>query len=163
MAEPQWQTWQHPEAILTLVQGRLGERELRLFACACCRRVWHLLNEANRRIVEAAEQSARGQLPPAQLSELAEAVSGASAEDERRAIEDHRISARYEAATAAWQCAALPPADAAWFASRCAAAAAADELAPDPASESWRQIERAERAAQAQLLLPLNRSPARQG
>jgi hypothetical protein len=158
MPDPQSFIWQDPQAMLPLVQGRVGERELRLFACACCRRVWRLLDDGNRRIVEAAEQFALGQLPSAELSELAQGVSGADAEAERRAVEDHLASARYEAATAAWQCAVLPAADAAWFASRCAAAAAADELAPDPASESWRSIEQAERAAQGELLRALHRN-----
>ena len=144
-----------PERILPLVQHRLSEQKLRLFACACCRRVWRLLAQENRRIVEAAEQHARGRLSRDELIAIAQTVSGADEAAELRAAEDHRASARYEAATAAWQCATLPPADAAWFASRCAAAAVADDADPDPASDSWRTAERAERAAQANLLRQL--------
>lgn len=50
--------------------GSLGvsDRKLRLFACACCRRFWPVLNERGRTIVEAAERYAEGD---ASLQELA--------------------------------------------------------------------------------------------
>jgi hypothetical protein len=155
MTDSEWLTFQSPEQMLPLVQERVSEQKLRLFACACCRRVWHLLAEENREIIEAAEQYARGRISRDELAAAAEIVKGADPEAERRAAEEHLASARYEAATAAWQCATLPPADAAWFVSRCAAAAIADEAEPDPASDPWRAAERAERAAQAQLLREL--------
>lgn len=43
--------------------GVLGDRELRLFACWCCRQVWHLItDERCRRAVEVAELYAEGRV-----------------------------------------------------------------------------------------------------
>jgi hypothetical protein len=42
------------------MRGKTTDRELQLFACACCRRVWGHLAEEGRRAVEAAERFADG-------------------------------------------------------------------------------------------------------
>jgi hypothetical protein len=45
---------------------RRSQRKLRLLAAACCRRVWHLLeDERLRDAVEASEQFADGEISPA--------------------------------------------------------------------------------------------------
>jgi hypothetical protein len=61
--------------MLRFLAGRAGERKVRLFACACVRAIWHLLNqERSRRAVEVAERYADG---AAHQSALAEAWSQA--------------------------------------------------------------------------------------
>jgi hypothetical protein len=62
-----------PDTILaagrTMQLGLPSERKLRLYACACCRRVWDKLAPACRRAVEAAEQFADGWAGPDELAD----------------------------------------------------------------------------------------------
>jgi len=60
MTGSEWQAFTDPVPILWILRGRLGDakvhRRMRLFACACCRRIWHLLQEEGiRELVEASE------------------------------------------------------------------------------------------------------------
>jgi hypothetical protein len=45
MTEHEWQTADDPRPMLEFLKRRASARKLRLFACACCRRVEHLLRE----------------------------------------------------------------------------------------------------------------------
>jgi hypothetical protein len=69
MNEVEWLACTDPEQMLAFVGGKASDQVRRLFACACCRRVWHLLaDERSRQAVEVAERFARGH---ATLEELA--------------------------------------------------------------------------------------------
>jgi hypothetical protein len=82
MTESEWLACKSPEAMLSYVLGgelaggprrllaeaRAGKRKLRLFACACCRRIWHLIpDEASRQLVQVAERYVDGLVTNEQL------------------------------------------------------------------------------------------------
>lgn len=68
MSEKQWLTTTDPGAMLRLVHGKF-ERKERLFACACCRRIWELMPAAEcQAAVDEAERLADGVTRQRQLS-----------------------------------------------------------------------------------------------
>lgn len=79
MTEAEWLTSNDPERMLNACVANfyhVSDRKLRLFACACCRQVWHLLaDERSRRAVEVAERYADG---CATQEERHDALRGAS-------------------------------------------------------------------------------------
>jgi hypothetical protein len=63
MTDDQWASCTNPGSMLESLRNRASDRKLRLFAVACCRRVWHLMTDPrHRNVVEAAERSADGLL-----------------------------------------------------------------------------------------------------
>ena len=70
MTEREWLTCTDPEAMLGyLFNVTSQEREQTLYACACCRSIWHLLTDPrSRQAVEVAERFAEGQATAEELS-----------------------------------------------------------------------------------------------
>jgi hypothetical protein len=60
MTEADWLACTDPGPMLEHLRAKASDRKLRLFACACCRRTWGLLQAEGRRAVEAAEGHADG-------------------------------------------------------------------------------------------------------
>jgi hypothetical protein len=59
MTEAEWLAGKKPAAMLKWLRHRAGETKLRLFGCACCRRIWDLLtDERSRRAVDVSERYA---------------------------------------------------------------------------------------------------------
>jgi hypothetical protein len=79
MNESDWLACGDPEPMLHyLCESHLSERKLRLLACACCRRVWHLLRDPrSRRAVEVSERYADGQASQRELAEARTRAAGA--------------------------------------------------------------------------------------
>lgn len=61
MTELEWTQACDPYRLMQYIDGKASDRKLRLFACACCRRIWDLIEgELQRRAVELAERFADG-------------------------------------------------------------------------------------------------------
>jgi hypothetical protein len=68
MTEEEWLTSPNPRLLLDAVRDRAGARKLRLFACACVRRVWDLLTaEEGRQAVQVAERFADDEVSQTEL------------------------------------------------------------------------------------------------
>src|SRR5438309_2145703 len=86
MNDATWETCKDPWPMLQVVRRTAGGRKLRLFAIACSRRLWHLLDDPrSRRAVEVAERVADGLAPTAESGEARRASRAADTERGRLA------------------------------------------------------------------------------
>jgi hypothetical protein len=67
MTEDQWLAVTDPKPMLELLRDWPRDRKLRLFACDCCRRIWHRTTELDRAVVAAIERCADGLIPAAEI------------------------------------------------------------------------------------------------
>ena len=62
MTESEWLACTDPRPLLEHLHGKISDRKLRLFACACVRRLWPLVyDEQGRQAVAAVEQFSDGE------------------------------------------------------------------------------------------------------
>jgi hypothetical protein len=88
MAEGEWQTCGEPQLMLESLPGDVSERKLRLFACACVRRTWHLLsNHQSREAVEVVERYADSQALLRELEQARERAWSVSGDFDRASDE----------------------------------------------------------------------------
>jgi hypothetical protein len=74
MTKLEWLTASNTESMLEYLRGTASSRKLRLFACACCRRIWDLLDDSCQTAVEAAERYADGLGSTTELTALRRAA-----------------------------------------------------------------------------------------
>ncbi|VTR95537.1 Uncharacterized protein OS=Sorangium cellulosum (strain So ce56) GN=sce5710 PE=4 SV=1 [Gemmata massiliana] len=77
MTEAEWLACADPTPMhnflclgLKVSRTKLGRRKLRLHACSCGRRVWHLLNNQSHRAIEVAERFAEGLATTTELEKM---------------------------------------------------------------------------------------------
>ncbi|QEG27365.1 hypothetical protein GobsT_21190 [Gemmata obscuriglobus] len=79
MTEEEWLACNDPGALIPLSWERNQKRKVRLFGCACCRRIWELLiHPTSRSAVEIAERYAEGNAERSELDRAAEGARRAS-------------------------------------------------------------------------------------
>lgn len=101
MTEAEWVAATDPQPMLEFLAGKASDRKLRLFACACCRQIWHLLTDKrSRKAVQVAERLAEG-IAKSRERVAASAAAWRAAEEARLAGRGHADAAT-EAAEGAW-------------------------------------------------------------
>jgi hypothetical protein len=99
MSEETWHESGDVRAMFNVAAYRLDERKRRLFAGACCRRVWELLPDIrSRRAVEAIEQFADGHFTREQLTSAAADAWTARRDAPSEASRTAGLAIRYAAA-----------------------------------------------------------------
>jgi hypothetical protein len=92
-----------PERMADFLRGKGSDRKLRLFAVACCRRIWHFLEDEGRQAVELAEGYADGVRTPDELmSAYRIADEGADRILDRSNDTEENERAYYAALAALW-------------------------------------------------------------
>jgi hypothetical protein len=64
VTQEEWLGCSEPDKMLEALRGQAGDRQLRWFAVACCRRIWGLLDESSQAALKALEQSLNGEGGP---------------------------------------------------------------------------------------------------
>ena len=168
MTETEWIACTDPTPMLDHLRGGLGERKLRLFAVACCRRVWHLLiDERARHAVEVAERYADGLASKGDLDIARDAFRDAQSEafsasvdfptGEKAAIHCAYVAFSFTAITDGWS--AYGPSH---YAATAAGWAACGSRGVVEAQDSaaFAAADRAEREGQAALLRDIFGTPS---
>jgi len=168
MSDDEWLNCDEPSVMLDSLRIAKSDRKLRLFAAACCRRIWHLLSdERSRRGVDVAESYFDGLLSKEVLQVASQAAHTAAGELNLRVARSKgqatalQLRAEAMAATAACvvaQEASVWSLDRVWTSAELAAGSAASasaiaiKLLAKSDGRAGRPTAKKERASQCDLL-----------
>jgi hypothetical protein len=173
MTEAEWLTCTDPKVMLDFLRGKASNRKLRLFAVACCRRIWQLLAEdKSRKAIEVAERYADGSASDAERRLVRADALDASREilssDGGHSAADMAAGAACYAVEADEDFHTPPEADeftAGWGAAYCAVQSVVHGVQRLPSRAAWirsqEQARQAERAVQVAFLRDLFGNPFR--
>jgi hypothetical protein len=178
MTEAEWWACSEPIALLTSLRNRASRRRLRLFAVACCRRIWSLLvDERSRQAVDVAERFAEGRASRAErvaartaaLAAVATSWQGAPVGDPAAWRSwRYETSGRATAASAAqWSAArnaydaASTCAEKAQYATAAVAVATQETKLEETPLDFWVRTQREEKTRQVAILHDLFGNPPR--
>ena len=174
MTEAEWTACTNPESMLEFLRGKVSDRKLRLFACACCRRIWHfLLDERSRNAIEFTERHVDCHMDTVALAKARNEAHSAAAELHQRVRRVAAVPARFEAQAEAMAAGAAsnvlqgssvwgyanPSEVAAWTAA--SASAVAVKFSARAAGTAGRPSAKSERAVQCLLFRDIIGSPFR--
>lgn len=95
MTEQEWLRGTDPAAMLAFLRGRVSRRKRRLFACACCRGIWHLIqDDRSRRALEVAERHADGLASEGELESARADARAAAGHGRGESPGENRAAAR---------------------------------------------------------------------
>ena len=157
MTKREWLRCGDPVKMLDSLNGRASDRTLRLFAAACCRRIWDLLiDKRSRTAIEVLERFADGR--------VSETAFAAAAEDAHRAAEEGGTEGNPYAAWSAANAVGAGQTDEEEEATEVTALTAAKDTAfaaawavghhahPDDSGDAWHRVTKAHEATECQLL-----------
>jgi hypothetical protein len=159
MTEQEWLVCAEPQKMLHFMWWReVSDRKLRLFAVACCRRIWHLLiDKGSREAVEVAERYADSRATDEELEAASYGADSVWKVDMERASKegkwDRRSRLPYYGASAAAYNVAIPLG---WW------GAAPAFVAPDEIAREVSTNRETESLAQCALLRDIFGNPFRQ-
>jgi hypothetical protein len=141
MTESEWLACCEPSLMLRFIGNTAHERQLRLFACACCRRIWHQVPPGDsRQGIEALERFQEDQISKEEFTAAANACWDAVPDVPSVPLAEHTIGEWQAGWAASDACTSHASKTWEWVdraAWRAAAAAATDGLTwADPAWES---------------------------
>jgi hypothetical protein len=176
MTKAEWLACGEPEVMLSFLRNRVSDRKLRLFAVACCRRIWPLLiDDRSRQAIVLAERFAercasRAERVAARTAALAAVQTSwrnapPNDPDAWRAWRSKASCQATAASAAQWSAArsayeaACNCARKAWYVR--AAVAVAEKVMPVASSELWARTEREEKARQVAIICDVVGDPFR--
>jgi hypothetical protein len=102
MTPEEWERCRDVRKMLAFLRGSASARKVRLFGCACCRRIWHLLGEPDRQAIEITERYLEGEVAEAEwLAAVRGADGPARSAADRRPARAGSTTARLAAERAA--------------------------------------------------------------